>query len=592
MMGKIYRPAVFLSAAAMGLFSAVSTASYAQQQPAQPSPSDLQQHRTTPGGQYQPSLETLGEKGVEQPGVKAGEPVLTKAEFDQANRIYFERCAGCHGVLRKGATGKPLTPDLTKKLGFDYLRDFITYGSPAGMPNWGTSGELKKEEVELMARYLLNDPAQPPEFGMKAMKATWKVLVPVDKRPTRKLNKLDIDNLFSVTLRDSGEVALIDGSSKKIEYILNTGYAVHISRMSASGRYLYTIGRDAKLNLVDLWMDPPQTVAEIKIGTEARSVETSKFKGYEDKYAIAGAYWPPQYVIMDGATLEPLKIESTRSMTYDEQEYHPEPRVASIVASHFNPEFIVNIKETGHILLVNYKDVKNLKVTEIEAERFLHDGGFDRTGRYFLVAANARHRIAIVDTKEGKLVGVVNSGGQTPHPGRGANLIHPKYGPVWATSHLGSETISFIGTDPVNHKEYAWKVVQTVDGQGGGSLFIKTHPKSENLYVDTTLNPDAEISSSVAVFKIKDLTKEKPDYKVLPIGQWSGISEGQRRVVQGEFNKEGNEIWFSVWNNKAQESAIVVVDDKTLTLKTVIKDKRLVTPTGKFNVYNTRNDVY
>ena len=87
------------------------------------------------------------------------------------------------------------------------------------------------------------------------------------------------------------------------------------------------------------------------------------------------------------------------------------------------------------------------------------------------------------------------------------------------------------------------------------------------------------------MFKIKDLAKEKPEYKVLPIGQWSGISEGARRVVQGEFNKDGNEVWFSVWNNKAQESAIVVVDDKTLTLKTVIRDKRLVTPTGKFNVH-------
>ena len=39
------------------------------------------------------------------------------------------------------------------------------------------------------------------------------------------------------------------------------------------------IGRDAKINLIDLWMDPPQTVAEIKIGLEARSVETSKYKG-------------------------------------------------------------------------------------------------------------------------------------------------------------------------------------------------------------------------------------------------------------------------------------------------------------------------
>jgi len=295
---------------------------------------------------------------------------------------------------------------------------------------------------------------------------------------------------------------------------------------------------------------------------------------------------------MDGATLEPLKVVSTRGMTEDTQEYHPEPRVASIVASHFNPEFVVNVKETGEILLVNYSDIPNLKVTTIPAERFLHDGGFDRSGRYFLVAANARHRIAIVDTKDGKLVSVIESGGQTPHPGRGANFTHPKFGPVWATSHLGSETISFIGTDPQKRKQYAWKVVQTVDGQGGGSLFIKTHPKSENLYIDTPLNPDAEISSSVAVFKIKDLGSDKPQYKVLPIGQWSGISEGQRRVVQGEFNKDGTEIWFSVWNTKAQESAIVVVDDQTLALKAVIRDKRLVTPTGKFNVYNTRNDIY
>ncbi|HHI81514.1 MAG TPA: nitrite reductase, partial [Rhizobiales bacterium] len=315
-------------------------------------------------------------------------------------------------------------------------------------------------------------------------------------------------------------------------------------------------------------------------------------KGFEDKYAIAGAYWPPQYVIMDGATLEPIKVVSTRGMTYDTQEYHPEPRVASIVASHYRPEFIVNVKETGHILLIDYSDLKNLKVTDIEAERFLHDGGFDSTGRYFLVAANARNKIAVVDTKKGTLAALINSKGKTPHPGRGANIKHPKFGPVWVTSHLGDETVSLIGTDPVNHKQYAWKVVQTLEGQGGGSLFVKSHPKSGHLYVDSPLNPDAEIASSVAVFNISDLAKEEPEYKVLPIGEWSGITEGVRRVVQGEFNKAGDEIWFSVWNGKAQQSAIVVVDDKTLKLKKVIKDKRLVTPTGKFNVFNTRKDVY
>ena len=48
-----------------------------------------------------------------------GAPPLTEAEFAKAKQIYFERCAGCHGVLRKGATGKPLTPDVTLPKGTD-----------------------------------------------------------------------------------------------------------------------------------------------------------------------------------------------------------------------------------------------------------------------------------------------------------------------------------------------------------------------------------------------------------------------------------------------------------------------------------------
>jgi nitrite reductase (NO-forming)/hydroxylamine reductase len=107
--------------------------------------------------------------------------------------------------------------------------------------------------------------------------------------------------------------------------------------------------------MIDLWMEKPDNVAEVRIGLEARSVETSKYKGFEDKYAIAGAYWPPQFVIMNGDTLEPLKIVSTRGMVVGTQEYHPEPRVASIVASHFKPEFVVNVKETGKTLMVDYE---------------------------------------------------------------------------------------------------------------------------------------------------------------------------------------------------------------------------------------------
>jgi len=538
---------------------------------------------------YQAGASPLGsEPMVQSTNPKA--PPMTQAEFDVARKIYFERCAGCHGVLRKGATGKPLTPDLTVAKGTDYLKIFIAYGSPAGMPNWQTSGEMTEAQVDLMARYIQHEPPQPPEFGMADMKKTWKVQVAPKDRPTKKMNKFNIENIFSTTLRDTGEIALIDGDTKQIINIIKTGYAVHISRMSASGRYLFVIGRDAKINMIDLWMEKPDSVAEVRIGLEARSVETSKAKGYQDKLVIAGAYWPPQFTLMDGDTLEPKKIVATRGMVVGTQEYHPEPRVASILGSHYKPEFIVNIKETGKTLMVDYSNLDALKITEIGSAPFLHDGGLDASKRYFMVAANNSNKIAAIDTKDGKLAGLVEVG-KIPHPGRGANFTHPKFGPVWATGHLGDETISLIGTDPKKFKQYAFKEVAKLTGPGGGALFVKSHPKSNNLWSDAPLNPDPKISQSIVVYDIKNLDK---GYKVLPIAEWAGIKAdgGAMRVVQPEYNKAGDEVWFAVWSAKNKQSALVVVDDKTLKLKAVIKDPRLITPTGHFNVYNTQHDVY
>ncbi len=577
-----------IAQAALLAFSTLAFAALAQVTP------EAQERKgiTTPELNYQAAPSPLGaEQMVQSTNPKA--PPMTMAEFGDARNIYFQRCAGCHGVLRKGATGKPLTPDITLGKGTDYLKVFIAYGSPAGMPNWQTSGEMTEKQVDLMARYIQHEPPMPPEWGLPDMKSTWKVIVKPADRPKRKMNDYNIDNIFSTTLRDTGEVALIDGDSKKIINIVKTGYAVHISRMSASGRYLFVIGRDGKVNMIDLWMPKPDNVAEIRIGLEARSVDTSKYKGKEgdftDKLAIAGAYWPPQFVIMNGDTLEPLKVVSTRGMTVDTQEYHAEPRVASIVASHYKPEFIVNVKETGKTLMVNYTDLASLKVTELGSARFLHDGGWDSSKRFFMVAANNSNKVGVIDAKEGKLQALVDVG-KIPHPGRGANFIHPKYGPVWATGHLGDESIALIATDP-KRKATAFKLVQSLKGPGGGALFIKSHPKSKHLYSDAPLNPDPKISQSVVVYDINNLDK---GYTVLPIAEWAGLPDdgGAKRVVQPEYNKAGDEVWFAVWSAKDKASALVVVDDKTLKLKTVIKDPKLITPTGHFNVYNTQKDVY
>jgi len=531
-------------------------------------------------------------------------PTLTATEKEQAKKIYFERCAGCHGVLRKGATGKNLEPHWSKKdkdgnvteggttkLGQARLEKIIGYGTDGGMVNFDDI--LTKEEIALMAKYIQNAPDVPPEFSLKDQLDTWKVIVPVDKRPKKQMNKLNLKNIFSVTLRDTGEVALIDGDTKEIVSIVKTGYAVHISRISASGRYVYVIGRDGRVSLIDLWMEKPAVVAEVKIAFDARSIDTSKFKGFEDKYAIAGGYWPPQYTIMDGDTLKPLKVVSTRGVTVD-GEYHPEPRVASIVASMTKPEWVVNIKETGQILLVDYSDIDNLKSKTIGSAKFLHDGGWDASKRYFLVAANASNKIAAVDTKTGKLAALVDVA-KIPHPGRGANFVHPKYGPVWATGHLGADVVTLISTpsdDPKNakYKQYNWKVVEEIK-HVPGNLFVKTHPKSKHFWADAPQNPDKDLAESVAVWDMNDLSKPKA---ILNVAKDSGLppTKAVKRAVHPEYSADGKEVWISLWGGKTDQSAIVVYDDATLKVKKVITDPKMITPTGKFNVYNTQHDIY
>ncbi len=522
-------------------------------------------------------------KKVEKKETATNEIKISDAEMKEGAQIFFDRCAGCHGSTRKGATGPSLLPDgdgkaaATKALGVTGIRAFIENGTPGGMPEW--KGILSEHEIELMTRFLQVDPPKTPLFGLKEMTATWKLIVPVADRPTKPQTKRNIDNYFGVIMRDAGKVAIIDGDTKEKVVVLKTGFAVHILRMSASGRYMYSVGRDGRITMIDLWYKIPKIVAEVRGAFDARSVELSKFKGYEDKYLVFGGYNPAHIAIMDAQTLKPISVTKTAGNACDgDKEFIEEARVASIVASHTDPVWICNIKERGMVDIVDYTDPVNPKITEIPTARFLHDGGFDSTGKYFLVAANASNKIVVIDVPNKKLVKIIPTGIK-PHPGRGANIKN-KLGNLWGTSHLGENKISLIKTNPGKGQ---WTVVKELksSGNGGGALFVKSHPKSHHLWVDRTLNPDQKLHSAVEVFDTKTLKL----IKTLPAPE--GVDG---RAVHFEYNKKGDEVWISYYMGK--KNAIVIYDDKTLKLKKVIQGDWVQNPTGKFNVYNTVHDIY
>ncbi len=522
------------------------------------------------------------------------EVTLTDAEMEKAKKIFFNTCAGCHGTTRKGATGPSLLPDgdgkfaSTKSFGTDGLVSIITNGLPGGMPDWGKQGILSPDEVRLMAKFIQLPPPPVPKYTMDEVKKSWKLIIPVADRPTKPMTKRNWKNFFGVVLRDAGKVAIFDGDTKEKVTVLNTGFAVHILRTSSSGRYFYSIGRDGKVTLIDLWMETPKIVAEAKASFDARSVEVSKYNGskgnFKDKYIIVGGYTPSHYVVFDAMTLKPLKLVKTDGKVLGKGEYREEARVASIVASHKDPIWVVNVKETGMVYLVDYSDLDKIdeNTAKIPTAQFLHDGGWDHSGKYFLVAANAVNKIVVIDVENKKLETIIDVGVK-PHPGRGTNIHNKKHGWMWVTGHIGEGKITCIATDKGPNQ---WKVVKNIkmEGSGGGNLFVKSHPNSKHLWADRALNTQVKLQRSIYVY----------DTETLDLVKTLKVPEKYKgRAVHMEYNKAGDEVWVSCWGKKDETtSAVLIYNDKTLELKHVIDGDWLVTPTGKFNVYNTAHDIY
>jgi len=432
------------------------------------------------------------------------------------------------------------------------------------------------------------EPPIPPEMSLALMKERHKVYIEPADYPTKPLHGRNWENFFVVIERDAGKIAIIDGDKHEIVDHIDTGYAVHVIKATehhnnetpingVAGRFWYTQGRDGKMTKIDLWQKPgSMLVAETQMAYDARDVAVSG----DGKYVIGGAYWPPHFVILDAITMEPLKVVSTRGVNVD-GEYVNEARVAAIYTTPNQPTFWVAVKELGQMWQVNYTDLDNLNIKQVNSAKYLHDGFFDPTGRYFQIAANASDKMVIVDSETGKLEAMIDTD-KKPHPGPGANWIDPNCGPVGGTTHLGVGKVTVWGNDPAGHPDNAWKICYEVDTDGAG-VFIRTHPTSDYVWADQTKHPEPEIQQSVKVIS-------KATGKVIKTIQVT--TEEGKAAVHIEFNKGGSEVWISVWNRADAGNPtgeIVIYDAKTLKEKARIKG--LTTPTGKFNVYNRTNHV-
>ena len=145
----------------------------------------------------------------------AGGPVLSEAEFCNGHAAVFrtlrrlprraaQRCNGQGadaGHYDGEGHGIPESAD--------YLRLTGRYAE------LGYVGRSDRSKIDIMARFLQQEPPAPPEFGMPEMQASWKLMVAPEDRPTEPQHDRNIDNFFSVTLRDAGRLRLSTVTPRK-----------------------------------------------------------------------------------------------------------------------------------------------------------------------------------------------------------------------------------------------------------------------------------------------------------------------------------------------------------------------------------------
>lgn len=490
-------------------------------------------------------------------------PPMSPAAYARAQQHYEQFCTGCHGVFRSGTAGNPLQPEWMRELGTEYLRQVIGFGTARGMPTWLDEGGLSPADVHDLAVFLQHPLPPPASMDMAAIRETWVLHRPLSERPDEVQHDHDLDQMWVVALHDPGAVLLIDGPTREPIARIAVDGPPHRISATASGRYLHVVSRNGAVTLIDLHAAPPERVASVRVGLEARTL--GQLRGSDDARLLAGADWPPQFVLLDGETLEPLQRLDSLAAELSET---VAADVGDVIGSPRHGEFAALLRGTGEILLL--EDSVPMAVTRFETEPTLRSGTVTPDGRHLLIPTDTR-MLVVFDLEQRQLVA------EQPLPfagaGNGVFYAHEQYGPVWVAASMISDQLAVVSTDEQGAS--AWRVVEEIDGPAPGSLFLATHPASPHLWVDAPLAQAGHASREVAVYRRDDLAS---GYRSLPIAGWADLGEGPQRVLQPSYSADGSEVWMLVWNTQNADSAIVIVDDDSLEPLDILRSSDLVTP--------------
>ena len=507
-----------------------------------------------PGGRYQWTATGNGVYPYAAGGAAGLEGALVVSPNGAADSFdgrpvleaYRDSCGGCHGLNREGAVGPALVPgSLTESDSF-YINT-IRNGRP-GTPMPGWKHILTETETWLLLG-LLRSPVDESEatWEMADITASREVLVEESALPTAPTHTGNMDNLMLVTEREARRIAVFDGDTHTLLGRVDSGYRAHGYAFDPTNeRWAFNISRDGWLYKIDLYSLQP--VIRIRAGLDARGLAISD----DGKYVIAGNFAPATAVILDAATLQPLKLLHTEGYGPDGAWLQSRVAITSDVAPDLvGPYFIIALKEAGQMWRIDYSQ-PDFPVTKLaNVGRILHDGFLSPDNKRFYIASQGDNRMVVIDVENWKVVTRIDTG-NTPHPGSGATWAAngTEYG---ATTHAGEGLVTI--WDLTDNE-----IVARIPTSGPG-LFIRTHGQTPYVWADTMF---AAVANRIYII-------DKESHEVVHV-----IEEGTQ-PLHPEMTDDGRFVYIADW----QDEVIRVYDAETFARVAVLDG--VVTPTGIFN---------
>ncbi len=468
-------------------------------------------------------------------------------EGKAVDAAFRDSCSGCHGPNREGATGPALIPG---RLGSDddFYFDIIKAGRPGTvMPAWGPTG-MTDEEIWALVGYIRSEPsAESVKWEMDQIAASRQVLVDEASLPDQPTHDGNLDNLMLVTEREARSIAVFDGDTHRLLAHVPASYRAHGYAFDPTDkRWAYNVGRDGWLFKIDL--NTLQAVTQVRVGLDSRGLAISD----DGQYVIVGNYIPNSAVILNTASLEPLKVITTEGNNPQGEFVASRVCITSDVSpDKVGPYFILALKEAGQMWRIDYSK-PDFPIDKVEnVGNILHDGFLSPDNKFFYIASQVDNWMAVIDVENWDLVTKIPTG-DTPHPGSGAawEANGKTYG---ATTHAGEGKIT--AWDLSNNE-----IVSEIETSGPG-LFIRSHHESPYVWADTLFG---DPPNRIYVF-------DAETFEVVKV-----IDDGVQ-TLHPEFTADGQFVYVSDWLG----NTVRVYDAKTLEKVAELGD--LKTPTGIFN---------